>query len=208
MVLYKQREAKEHISSLEANGFQQLPMPKNTFLETLLLAILAFAAVYGCYYGKDLFGLYARPKYNFNDFDAIKGIIAFILINLLRPLISALFFPKGPFSKNTGYGSHRLSTFSYSFAPMKKGRKALSLLAPFFIITFICLALLRLKWDYSIKAIDYNITLYAMYLNAAFSCSDLYNTIFVLAASRRSIFVNVGESIYWKKRDKQHQNQA
>lgn len=202
--LNNQRLADQAEKSIDTSTLIKMKEPPY-IVQMLILVVCAFGGLMCAMYTKKyLFGIYTRDRFNFVDFkgDVPKIVIVIIVLLVLRPFIKSIFFPGGPFGKNTVFGYHlkSISLFSQYDGYMSKIRKVLSLLAPYIIITIIPLTLLKLasinRW-----VISYNTMIFYLYGNALLSCLDLYNAIFVILSPKNSMFYDDGKAIYVTDKD-------
>lgn len=122
-------------------------------------------------------------------------IVAAVVNTLLHEFAHTLAYPGGPFSERVVYSmSMRSKVFcAHYLGDMGRGRTLFALLAPYIIITPICLGLLFLfpacRFWYSLAT-----------LNAIASCVDALNFLMVMRhAPRNAVLRNHGPHTYWRE---------
>ena len=103
MKFYSRDKVYRQIQEIKAAGYRSVPVPPLVG-DLVLVPVLAFGTLYGCYFGKSVFGLYARMAYNFLEFEIHKFVIALLIAILLHPLIRSSLYPGTIFSSHSSIG--------------------------------------------------------------------------------------------------------
>jgi len=197
MKFYSRDKVYRQIQEIKAAGYRSVPVPPLVG-DLVLVPVLAFGTLYGCYFGKSVFGLYARMAYNFLEFEIHKFVIALLIAILLHPLIRSSLYPGTIFSSHSSIGLFGVFPHLSTGRPVGRVRAILALLLPYLLVTLGCLALLKVQWDWRAKWVDYNYVLYVMYCNAAICCGDFYKIFRIAMAPGKSQILFIAGEVYYR----------